>query len=41
MRKRKDSNRTRYFPGDKRPGKYISKDKMSSLTGGLNMPGLF
>ena len=28
MRRGKDSNRTRYFPGDKKPGKYISKDKM-------------
>ena len=29
MRRKYSNNRTRYFPGDKKPGKYISKDKMS------------
>ena len=29
MRKTKSSNRTRHFPGDKRPPKDISKHKMS------------
>jgi hypothetical protein len=29
MIRRKGSNRTRYFPGDKRPARSISKDKMS------------
>ena len=28
MKKRKGSNRTRHFPGDRKPGKSISKDKM-------------
>jgi len=29
MIRRKGSNRTRHFPGDKRPARSISKDKMS------------
>ena len=29
MRKKKSSNRTRHFPGDKRPPKDILKNKMS------------
>ena len=28
MRRKNSNNRTRHFPGDKKPGKYISKDKM-------------
>jgi hypothetical protein len=28
MRKSKSSNRTRHFPGDKRPGKSLSKHKL-------------
>jgi hypothetical protein len=29
MRKQKSSNRTRTFPGDRKPGRSVSKDKMS------------
>ena len=28
MRKKKGSNRTRFFPGNKRPAKSLSKDKL-------------
>ena len=28
MKKRKGSNRTRHFPGDRKPGRFISKNKM-------------
>ena len=28
MRKKKNSNRTRHFPGDKRPPKSLSKEKL-------------
>ena len=32
MRKTKSSNRTRHFPGDKRPAKSLLKDKLSYET---------
>ena len=32
MRNSKSGNRTRYFPGDKKPGKSLSKDKLSYET---------
>ena len=32
MKNSKSGNRTRYFPGDKKPGKSLSKDKLSYET---------
>lgn len=32
MRNSKSGNRTRHFPGDKKPGKSLSKDKLSYET---------